>query len=83
MYVLFLNVKRRGTPWLTNNLTDCWVTSKAVVMVQWLVHPTSNQGDAGSIPTHGNMFFIQMDQLVVRCRYLYTQIIYIYIIQVM
>ena len=31
-------------------------------MVQWLAHLTSNQGDAGSIPT----------QLVVRCRYLYT-----------
>ena len=24
---------------------------RVVVMVQWLVHPTSNQGDAGSIPT--------------------------------
>ena len=46
-------------------------------MVQWLAHPTSNQGDAGSIATPGNMFFIQMDQLVVRCRYLYTQIIHI------
>ena len=59
MYVLFLNVKRRGTPRLTNHLADCSVSSRVVVMVQWLAHPTSNQGDAGSIPTHGNMFFIQ------------------------
>ena len=31
--------------------------------------PTSNQGDAGSIPTHGiYMFFsFKKDQLVVRC----------------
>ena len=74
MYVLFLNVKRRGTPWLTNYLTDCPVGTRVVVMVQWFAHPPSNQGDAGSISTHDNMFFIQMDQLVVRCRYLYTQI---------
>ena len=24
---------------------------RVVVMVQWLAHPTSNQGDAGSIPS--------------------------------
>ena len=36
MYVLFLNVKRRGTPWLTNNLTDYSVASRVVVMVQAL-----------------------------------------------
>ena len=61
MYVLFLNVKRRGTAWLTNNLTDFSVASRVVVMVHWLAHPTSNQGDTGSIPTHArhNMFFIQ------------------------
>ena len=59
MYVLFLNVKRRGTPWLTNHLTNCPVSSRVVVMVQWLARPTSNQREAGSIPTHGNMFFIQ------------------------
>ena len=47
----FLNVKRRGTPWLTNNLSDCSVASRVVVMVQWLAHTTSNPGDAGSIPT--------------------------------
>ena len=36
-------------------------------MGQWLAHPTSNQGDLGSIPTHGiYMFFIQKNQLVVR-----------------
>ena len=72
MYVLFLNVKHRGTPWLTSNFTDSSVASKVGVMVQWLAHPTSNQGDAGSIPTHGiTCFSFKMDQLVVRCRYLY------------
>ena len=59
MYVLFLNVKRRGTPWVTRNFTGGPVASKVVVMVQWLAHPTNNQGDAGSIPTHGITFFIQ------------------------
>ena len=33
--------------------TDRSVASTVVVMVQWLAHPTSNQVDAGSIPTHG------------------------------
>ena len=61
-------LKRRGTPWLTSNFTDCSLACRVVVMVQWLAHPTSNQGDAGSIPIHGiYMFFIQKDQLVVRC----------------
>ena len=64
-HVLFLNVNY--------NFTDCSVASRVVVMVQWLAHPTSNQVDAGSIPTHGiYMFYIQKDQLVVRCHYLYT-----------
>ena len=66
-----------GVPHVLNvnyNFTDCSVASWVVVMVQWLVHPTSNQGEAGSIPcTHGiYMFYIQKDQLVVRCHYLYT-----------
>ena len=26
------------------------------MQVQWLAHPTSIQGDAGSIPTHGTCF---------------------------
>ena len=61
MFILFLNVKKRmGTPWLTRNFIDCSVASRVVVMVQWLAHPTSIQGDAGSIPTHGTyVFFIQ------------------------
>ena len=46
-------------------------------MVQWLAHSTystSNQGDAGSIPTHGiTCLSFKMDQLVVRSRYSYTQ----------
>ena len=53
-----------------------WVWDLAItgaVVMQWLVYPTSKQGEAGSIPTHGiYMFFIRKDQLVVRCRYLYT-----------
>ena len=47
-----------------------------------VAHPTSNQGDAGSIPTHGtNMFFHskRIDQLVVRCRCFFFIQIYIYI----
>ena len=49
-----------GTPWLTRNFIDCSVASRVVVMVQWLAHPTSIQGDVGSIPTHGTyVFFIQ------------------------
>ena len=53
------------------HLIDCSVASRVVVMVQWLAHPTSIQGDAGTIPTHGtHVFFIQRkEQLVVRCRY--------------
>ena len=41
-----------------------------------VAHPTSNQGDAGSIPTHGTLygFLFKKDQLVVHCRYLFTQI---------
>ena len=46
-----------GTPWLISIFTDCSVASRVVVMVQWLAHPTSNQGDAGSIPTHGTYVF--------------------------
>ena len=73
MYALFLNFKHRGTPWLTSNFTDDPLASRVVVMVQWLAHPTTNQGGAGSIPTHGiTCFSFKMDQLVVCCRYLYT-----------
>ena len=70
----------RGTPWLTIDLTDCSVASRVVVMVQWLVHLTCNSGDAGSIPTHGIMCFsFERDQLVVRCRYMFTlHYLYIY-----
>ena len=58
MFVLFVNVKRRrGTTWLTPHLIDYSVASRVVVMVQWLAHPTSIQGDTGSIPTHGTCFF--------------------------
>ena len=46
-----------GTLWLTPHLIDCSVTSRVVVMVQWLTHPTSIQGDVGSIPTHGTYLF--------------------------
>ena len=42
---------------LTPHLIDCSVASRVVVMVQWLAYPTSIQGDAGSIPTHGTCFF--------------------------
>ena len=45
MYVLFLNVKPLGTPWLTSKFSDGPVANGAVV----IAHPTSNQGDAGSI----------------------------------
>ena len=43
-------------------------------MVQWLAHPTSNQGDAGSIPTHGTLrFSFKKDQsVVVHCYWLVT-----------
>ena len=80
MFVLFLNVKkRRGAPWLTPHLIDCSVAGRVVVMVQWLAHPTSIQGDAGSIPTHGTCFFFiqKKEQLVVRCRYFYIHLILI------
>ena len=45
--------KLRGTPRLTSNLTNRSVAVRVVVIVQWLAHPTNNQGDAGLIPTHG------------------------------
>ena len=52
MYVLFLNVKNhRETPWSTIDCTDCSVTIRVVVMVQWLAHLTCNPGDADSNPT--------------------------------
>ena len=84
MFVLFLNAKKRqGTPWLTPQLIDCSVASRVVVRVQWLAHPTSIQGDAGSIPTHGTClydFFIhKREQLVVRCRYFFIHFVCIYI----
>ena len=43
-------------------------------MVQWLAHPTSNQGDAGSILTHGTLrFSFKKDQsVVVHCYWLVT-----------
>ena len=63
-----------GTAWLTSIFTDCSVASRVVVMVQWLAHPTSNQGDAGSIPTHGTLrFSFKKDQSVmVHCYWLVT-----------
>ena len=70
-------IKRRGTPRLTSKphwLLCCQQGCRDGAVV---AHPTSNQGDAGSIPTHGtDMFFHskKKDQLVVRCRYLFTQI---------
>ena len=42
---------------LTSIFTDCSVASRVVARVQWIAHPTSNQGDAGSIPTHGTYVF--------------------------
>ena len=49
--VLFLNVKnRRGTPWSTIDCTDCSVTSRVVVMVQWLAHLTCIQGTRVPFP---------------------------------
>ena len=75
MYVLFLNVKeRRGARSLTTNLLDRFIASRALVMTQWLAHPTSNQGDGGSIPTNGCYFFFiqKKEQLVVPCRYFYV-----------
>ena len=57
-FVLFLNVKDcRGARSLTTNLFDWFIASRAIVRTQWVAHPTSNQGDAGSIPTHGSDFF--------------------------
>ena len=50
-------IKRRGAPRLTNHLSDCSVSSRVVVMVQWLAHLTCNPGNAGSIPTHGICVF--------------------------
>ena len=51
-------LKMPGNP--VANFTDCSVASRVVVMVQWLAHPTSNLGDAGSILIHGiYMFFIK------------------------
>ena len=41
-------------------------------MVQWLAHPTSNQGDAGSIPTHGTYVFKKDQSVVVHCNWLVT-----------
>ena len=56
-----VNGNRTRVPWV-------------VVMVQWLAHPTSNQGDAGSIPTHGTLrFSFKKDQsVVVHCYWLVT-----------
>ena len=50
-------IKRRGAPRLTNHLSDCSVSSRVVVMVQWLAHLTCNPGNVGSIPTHGISVF--------------------------
>ena len=50
-------IKRRGAPRLTNHISGCSVSSRVVVMVQWLAHLTCNPGNAGSIPTHGICFF--------------------------
>ena len=50
-------IKRRGAPRLTNHLSDCSVSNRVVVMVQWLAHLTCNPGNAGSIPTHGICVF--------------------------
>ena len=60
-------IKRRGAPRLTNHLSDCSISSRVVVMVQWLAHLTCNPGNAGSIPTHGICdFSFKMDQSVFR-----------------
>ena len=67
MYVMFLNVKTRGAPCVTYHFTDCYVTSRVVVMVMWLAHVTSNPGYAGSISTHGiGVFSFIKNQLVFR-----------------
>ena len=50
-------IKRRGAPRLTNHLSDCSVSNRVVVMVQWLAHLTCNPGNAGSIPTYGICVF--------------------------
>ena len=50
-------IKRRGAPRLTYHLSHCSVSSRVVVMVQWLAHLTCNPGNAGSIPTHGICVF--------------------------
>ena len=52
------NATKRKVPSLKiRHLIDCSVASRVVVMVQWLAHPTSIQGDAGTIPTHGTHVF--------------------------
>lgn len=64
---------------VTNNLTDRSAANRAVAMVQRSAHPTSDQRDAGSIPTHGAIRPpFKMDQSAVRCRHFHTQITYIY-----
>ena len=82
-------IKRRGTPQLTSKphwLLCCQQGCRDGAVV---AHPTSNQGDAGSIPTHGVRFpqicfFIQKGSvssslsLFVHSNYIY---IYIYSLQ--
>ena len=59
--------KKMIAPRLTNHLSDCSVSSRVVVMVQWLAHLTCNPGNAGSIPTHGLcVFSFKMDHSVFR-----------------
>ena len=56
-----------------NQKLSC-TSNRVVVMVQWLAHPTSNQGDAGSIPTHGTLRFSfnKVQSVVVHCYWLVT-----------
>ena len=81
-------IKRRGAPRLTNHLSDCSVSSRVVVMVQWLAHLTCNPGNAGSIPTHGisvfhskwiSQYFVLARDYIVGFPVLHSKYIYIYI----
>ena len=81
-------IKRRGAPRLANHLSDCSVSSRVVVMVQWLAHLTCNPGNAGSIPTHGicvfhskwiSQYFVLARDYIVGFPVLHSKYIYIYI----
>ena len=78
-------IKRRGAPRLTNHLSDCSVSGRVVVMVQWLAHLTCNPGNARSIPTRGicvfhskwiSQYFVLARDYIVGFPFLHSKYIY-------